>query len=29
MGQSESKSGLGSTIKFTENIRKVIVDFII
>jgi ubiquinone/menaquinone biosynthesis C-methylase UbiE len=28
MGQSESKSGLGSTIKFTENIRKVIVDFI-
>ena len=28
MGQSESKSGFGSTLKFTENIRKFIVDFI-
>jgi hypothetical protein len=28
MGQDESKSGLGSTINYTENIRKKIVDFI-
>lgn len=28
MDQSESKSGLGSTTKFTENVRKVLVNFI-
>jgi len=28
MGQNESKSGLGSTINYTENIRKKIIEFI-
>lgn len=28
MGQNESKSGLGSTLSYTENIRKVLINII-